>query len=203
MDNLEPPLKPIVEQTPNQVLMQIAVKFYGVLCLIALLWIYVREGCIPLRYILGQRPIFWQVSLGTLCAVAFIIVSLLARELFHRVREAEYDLKTLLGHLTRKQICLLAFCSSIGEELFFRGALQPSGGLLLASVLFGLVHLPPTENLFFYPVVAVIMGLLLGWMFEVSGEGLLGPTVAHFVINVVGLYRLCRLPARSETISAE
>jgi hypothetical protein len=57
---------------------------------------------------------------------------------------------------------LLAIAAGIGEELLFRGALQPVFGLVTTSIVFGLIHvqygLSPIT--FFVVVLALVLGLI-------------------------------------------
>lgn len=164
---------------------------YTIILVLAWLWMALREGrWVPCQYSAGQIPWTWQVMGGIFFAALFIGISLLAHELCASIRLAERDLKNLLGNLRPAHIWLLAFFSSLAEEAFFRGALQPSLGIWLSSLLFGIAHIPPTRRLWFYPLVAAVTGLGLGWLYLGSGYGLLPPFVAHFVINLVGLYRI-------------
>lgn len=93
-------------------------------------------------------------------------------------------------------LALVAAMAGVGEELLFRGVLQPalqahvSAWLAVASVgaLFGLVHwLTPT-----YAVLAGIVGAYLGGLFLVSGN-LLVPIVAHSLYDLVALVLLTRV----------
>lgn len=81
------------------------------------------------------------------------------------------------------EILAIAAFAGIGEEVLFRGVLQPRVGWLIASVLFGLAHsITPT-----YVIVAAILGGLLGQLQTVSGN-LWAPIVAHAVYDYVGFY---------------
>jgi membrane protease YdiL (CAAX protease family) len=68
------------------------------------------------------------------------------------------------------------------EEVLFRGFIQNSldahygriGGLLVASVIFGLVHLNPLIG-----VLHTIGGIILGLLFQWRGRRLAGPIAAH------------------------
>ncbi len=68
------------------------------------------------------------------------------------------------------------------EEVLFRGFVQNSldahygriGGLLVASVIFGLVHLNPLIGVF-----QTILGIILGLLFQWRGYRLAGPIAAH------------------------
>lgn len=167
----------------------LTILVYSVLFIVAVIWIYWQQIS-PFSY---KMPLLWQLLLGFLFALAFVILTLIARKLFLCVYQGEYELRELLGALSLRQIFVVAFFSSVSEEFFFRGALQPCVGIWLASAIFGVLHPPISKNLFFYPFVAAAMGGCFGWMFEVT-ESLLAPIVAHFTINLVGLYRISNLP---------
>ena len=74
----------------------------------------------------------------------------------------------------------------MAEEALFRGALQPQVGLLAASLLFGLAHFAPRRELLPWTVFSLAAGLLLGTLFEETGN-LVAPVVAHAGINAVNL----------------
>ncbi len=91
-------------------------------------------------------------------------------------------LKEIISPLSSAEITLLALASGLGEELFFRGALQPALGLLPASLVFGALHVGPKKVFLAWAGWAVVMGLLLGAIFELTGV-LWGPVLAHVWIN--------------------
>jgi hypothetical protein len=57
---------------------------------------------------------------------------------------------------------ILAIAAGVGEELLFRGALQPVLGLGFTAVLFGLVHVQYgfTPILLFVIFLALVLGLI-------------------------------------------
>ena len=88
------------------------------------------------------------------------------------------------------RLALLAGLAGAGEELFFRGFLQPAlalpfgepAALLLAAAIFGLVHwITP-----FYALYAGILGAYLGALFLLTG-GLIAPILCHGVYDLVAL----------------
>jgi membrane protease YdiL (CAAX protease family) len=88
-----------------------------------------------------------------------------------------------LAHLATWHMALLALAAGVGEELLFRGALQPRVGLALTALVFGLLHaLTPL-----YLVLAGIFGLYLGWLQARSGS-LLVPILAHALYDAVALW---------------
>ena len=94
-------------------------------------------------------------------------------------------------------LATIAALAGVGEEMLFRGVIQaavaeesggPAGvwiGLLVAAVLFGLLHLiTPT-----YALLAGLIGFYFGWLWLVSGN-LLTPIVAHGAYDFIALVYL-------------
>lgn len=59
-------------------------------------------------------------------------------------------------------IFTLGAAAALGEEMIFRGALQPRFGLWLTAALFALVH--SNYGLSFSTLVVLLLGLVLGWV---------------------------------------
>ncbi|MEM6331294.1 MAG: CPBP family intramembrane glutamic endopeptidase [Planctomycetota bacterium] len=91
------------------------------------------------------------------------------------------------------QVVAVAIAAGVGEEVLFRGALQPLlvrwlspwGGVITAGVIFGLVH--PMSRA--YVVLATIGGLYLGALAQWQGE-VLSAITAHALYDVVALFWL-------------
>ncbi|HEY3313709.1 MAG TPA: CPBP family intramembrane glutamic endopeptidase [Bacillota bacterium] len=71
----------------------------------------------------------------------------------------------------------------IGEEILFRGAIQPVAGLTLTSALFGLSHGGWAKVTWPYAVSAAISGLVLGTVYQLTGS-LMASILTHMVYNV-------------------
>jgi len=85
----------------------------------------------------------------------------------------------------------ISICAGVGEELFFRGALQPWLGIPVTAVVFVAIHGyldPRDKRLFLYGTLLTLCMMVLGWMAEV--QGLVGPMVAHTLIDILLLERL-------------
>ena len=96
------------------------------------------------------------------------------------------ELKQWLGDLSAGQILIIAITSGIGEELFFRGWLLNEIGLILSSLIFGLVHFPPNRNWRLWPLFAFIIGLLLGTLCLWTNT-LIFAVAAHTGINYLNI----------------
>ncbi|UJR81028.1 CPBP family intramembrane glutamic endopeptidase [Sandaracinus amylolyticus] len=137
------------------------------------------------------------VSIGLGLVVGMITImstrSLLARTRWAKALRSE--LKTFVEGASGAQLVLLGLASGVAEELLFRGALQPALGYVVTSIGFGLLHLAPRRDLVPWTAWAVVMGFVLGGIYELTGA-LEGPIVAHVLINVVNLRVIARHDAR-------
>jgi len=135
-----------------------------------------------------QAGVDWiaDLGLGLLAAALVIAGSALLTERTERGRALAAELASLLGPLGLRHCLALAALSGVAEEALFRGALQPLVGLVPASLIFGLVHFVPRRELAPWCLFAFAAGLLLGGLFEWSGN-LVAPVVAHAGINAVNL----------------
>ncbi|MEO5595780.1 MAG: CPBP family glutamic-type intramembrane protease, partial [Lysobacteraceae bacterium] len=90
----------------------------------------------------------------------------------------------------------IALLAGLGEELLFRGALQPLVGLWISSLLFVLVHARAYRfRQWDKATLAQALGLLamsiaLGLMARFAG--LLTAMIAHAAIDIAGLYAIRR-----------
>ncbi|MDE5411976.1 CPBP family intramembrane glutamic endopeptidase [Alkalihalobacterium chitinilyticum] len=93
-------------------------------------------------------------------------------------------------------IFFIALIVSISEEILFRGILQTQIGLILASLLFALIHFRYLSKPLLFSM-AVILSFVLGLLFELTNN-LLVPIFTHFLIDfVLGLYIM--ISARKKT----
>jgi membrane protease YdiL (CAAX protease family) len=87
---------------------------------------------------------------------------------------------------------VLGILSGVGEEVLFRGALQPLLGWIPTSIVFGLVHLAPASSsggprITSWSLATGVAGLLLGYVF-LRTERLLPCILAHACINCFSMY---------------
>ena len=103
-----------------------------------------------------------------------------ARNLHRELRPVARDLSSL-------GIVAVAAFSALGEELWFRGLLQPWVGLWLQALAFGIVHSQLRgPSRWAWVSWATIMGLCFGATFALTGS-LAGPIAAHALINCLNL----------------
>ena len=137
------------------------------------------------------HPWYEDVVLGLSLGALMVFVSRIASERFDWTHRIDTEFRTVLGPMSGASIFWLALMSSLVEELFFRGFLQPRIGLEAAALIFGLAHFPYRPYLIPWTIAATLVGYLFGYLFEVRGS-LLIPVLAHFVTNYFNLHYLVR-----------
>ncbi|HEX7170127.1 MAG TPA: CPBP family intramembrane glutamic endopeptidase, partial [Rubrobacter sp.] len=115
-----------------------AALFYGSLTLIAAVWCGLRGFEVrPL----GERPVA-SLLLGALTAVCTVSLGLAAYRLLPVLRSISEELAPrLVDGADSASLVLVSVFSGVGEEAFFRGAVQQEFGLVVASLVFGLAHI--------------------------------------------------------------
>ena len=114
---------------------------------------------------------------------------------FEWARSLHRELRNLLFPLTEIEIVVLAVASSLGEEMFFRGAMMPAIGLFGSSAVFALLHIGPKARHLPWTASSFAIGLLFGAMFQWTGD-LTGPVVAHFLVNFLNLRHVAQVELR-------
>lgn len=155
------------------------------------------QGRAPWPLITGPEPLWTQLpaGLGVGTAMGFVALWLVRRNFMAPVLQ-RYS--ALIGPLMtrRSDRLFVSFCAGVGEELFFRGALQHWLGIPVTAVLFVAIHgyLDPRNwRISIYGAVMTVLIMALGWMAQ--HWGLLAPMAAHAMIDVVlleGLHRAWR-----------
>jgi membrane protease YdiL (CAAX protease family) len=169
-----------------------AVVFYVALLGMALGWSALRGDVnvfvLPAETLGGNLDLPWRVALGIgVGSLAVLGSRLISR--FRWARRLNAEFRRLLGPLSLGQVTLLATCSAVAEEAFFRGAMQPELGLVPTSFIFGLLHLGPGRAFWPWTLSALAAGFALGAVTHYSGD-LLAATLAHFTVNYFNLGRI-------------
>src|SRR5205823_4590616 len=111
---------------------------------VAALWSAVRG----LELAAALRPSPEALAVGAACGLGLAVgLPLVTAPWAHRMlllrglRRAWDSLETDLGpSLGVREVLVLALCSAVSEEVFFRGVLQREVGIVAASAVFGLLH---------------------------------------------------------------
>lgn len=163
----------------------------------------VEGGTVLLAVVLGRlagidpwADIAWTwpaVGIGVLATAPIFLVYAYARDTRTVAIEA---IGPALNLCRWYDLVVLAAVAGLGEELLFRGVLQPwmSGtsplvGFVAANVLFGLVHfVTPT-----YALIAAGLGMYLSVVaFHLPGGNLLSAMIAHGLYDYVAFLLIVR-----------
>ena len=117
-------------------------------------------------------------------------------------QQVEMLVRELFADSTWLELALICFAAGLGEELLFRGALQPwlarwtnpTFAIAAVGLLFGLAH---SLSLTYF-VTATLIGCYFGWLTE-AYDDLVAPIVAHAAYDFVALLFIRRsIHRRSE-----
>jgi membrane protease YdiL (CAAX protease family) len=170
-------------------LMGLAYLLMGVIsAAIAMAWRNESPFVYPTAWLSLPSPMNHAYSLAIGCAFGALVV-VATRVLVVRyawARNLHRELRPIARTLSASSICLLALFSAFGEELLFRGLLQPWIGLWLSTLLFAIVHQLRGPSRWVWVAWAGLVGLMLGLILEATGS-LVGCIAAHVIINWVNL----------------
>ncbi len=125
----------------------------------------------------------WGIPVGVVAAlIAQFIVS---RNFMTGVR-LRYERMFRNLRLNWSEIIFISLCAGVGEELLFRGVLQPLLGIVLTSILFVLIHgyLNPRDwRISVYGIYMTVVIVGLGIITEEIG--IWSAVAAHTVIDIV------------------
>lgn len=82
-------------------------------------------------------------------------------------------------------VIFYSFCAGVGEEILFRGAIQPHLGIWLTAILFIFLHgylNPFNRAIMLYGLFMVIISAGLGYLFAIYG--IYAAMSAHFIFDV-------------------
>lgn len=142
----------------------------------------------------GSGDILVQVGLGLATG---LIIGLSARVIIRRpfMQDLDAQFAERLGPRVSRfsDRLFLSVCAGVGEELFFRGALQHWLGVLMTGVLFVAIHGyldPHDRRMMIYGLYMTAAMVVLGLIAD--RYGLLAPMIAHTLIDIVLFGQLVR-----------
>lgn len=172
-------------------LLPLAVLGEGALILLGGLWIYAAR--LPVRFGDPGPAIAAGVGVALGLSVSQWWLQRHAPDVGPIARLRELT-RTVFGPmfapLSIAELAAISALAGLGEEIFFRGAMQPVFGWPAATVAFALCHV--TRRSWILGAWALAAGGFLAALAIVT-EGLLAPIVAHAVYDFVALIWIRRL----------
>lgn len=176
----------------KDVILQLAIFTIVAMPLVAILFDRFTDTVDLASAIMGPWEWYKQIILGIPVGIAAAVG---AQFIIERpfMQEVHVKYSSVLGNfkLNWNEIVLVSLCAGVGEELLFRGAIQPFAGVLITSIAFVAIHgyLNPKDwrmSVYGIYMTAVIVGL--GIMAEKCG--LLSSIAAHTLIDIYLLHKM-------------
>ena len=148
------------------------------------------EFMIPV--IIGKMNVWLQLGLGVVGGFVLSgITWLMGKWKYLDDVNFDYTLRLGIFNFSFQEILFLSFCAGVGEEIVFRGMIQPWLGILTTSFMFIALH----GYLSYSSWPKVIFGFILfavGTLLGILGAyvGLLSAIVAHILYDVVAFQRI-------------
>lgn len=177
---------------PKSIVLQMALFTITGMPLVAILLDHFSERVNLRQALIGYEAIWKQVSFGVFAGFLIaILAQLLISSAFLKNENTEYV--NLLGRfkLSLNEIVFVSLCAGVGEEILFRGALQPIFGVLATSVIFVAIHgylNPKNWRISVYGLYMTIAIVGIGYMAEYLG--LISAILAHTIIDIYLLKQL-------------
>ncbi|MFP5107942.1 lysostaphin resistance A-like protein [Neobacillus sp. C211] len=141
---------------------------------------------------------FHIISIGLTAGITVVMVDIL---LMKSLPSSFYDDGGLNERIFKNRnlfhILIIALLVAFSEELLFRGIIQTKVGLILASIIFAIIHYRYLFNWFLF-VNIVILSFFIGLIFLWT-DNLAVTIVMHFVIDfLLGVYIKFKRPIRED-----
>lgn len=181
-----------------------ALLLYGSMAVAALIWIQFG-GPRTFSQMLTEAEPLRPLGAGLLAGLGMAGLAAGLSLTVPAVRELETEFAQISADQRWHEILILSLLSGVAEEMFFRGAMQPilmmkaasvlgeahriPVGVGLTSVVFALFHIPWSQKMVTWPLMAFAAGIVLGLLPVWTGS-LVAPMAAHMVVNAIGLWRI-------------
>lgn len=171
----------------------------AILCALAIALNAMRGA--PLVPLAGGERLLPACLVAVALGLATIAASHVGAGRIASLARLETHIRHVLGPLGPREIAVLSVIGPFGEELFFRGMLQPAlagafgspvAGVFVATALFALLHTVADRRgapLWTWTAFAFVLGLCLGCLFLATGN-ILPPFVLHVIVNAGNLWRI-------------
>ena len=137
--------------------------------------------------LLGKTALPWQIAIGLTYGfvTSLIALGLVKSPLLESVTDAYVRLFKGID-LKMEDILFFSFCAGVGEEIFFRAALQPLTGIWFAAIFFVMIHgylNPFNWRITVYGLALTLIVVGMGYLF--ATYGIWAAAASHFVFDVV------------------
>jgi len=177
----------------KQILMQLALATLIVMPMLAVIIDHFSET-VDLQWMLlsGINPLI-QILIGLVGGVVIgHLAFFISTRSFMKPVMKKYSQLFGAFELNHSEMIYVSVCAGVGEEILFRGALQPLMGIILTSILFVAIHgylNPKNWRISIYGFFMTIAIIGIGYM--TIHIGLISAIIAHAMIDY---YLILRMP---------
>lgn len=135
----------------------------------------------------GKYQWYWQLLSGVVYGLgAGFLANFIVGAAFMKPVRIKYERMFEGLDLNISEIWFISFCAGVGEELLFRGAIQPLIGVPLTSIIFVAIHGYLNPKDWRITIYGAFMTAVI-WVMGIGAEqiGLLFAIIAHMLIDVV------------------
>lgn len=174
------------EDTPPRAIQaSLLIHQEGVIALIALVGVWLRDDGFATAFS-ARSGLAGSILVGI--AVGLVCFSLLwLVRAAGPLRNLEAWQRQMVAGWSAGDAVAVAIFSGLAEEALIRALLQPLIGLVPAAAVFAVLHVVPDRRLWMWPLVALVLGVAIGWVFGRWGYPAAATT--HVVINGISLAR--------------
>lgn len=146
------------------------------------------------KLFIAHKPNWLQIIIGFIYGTLAAIIGwkIIDSKLMLPVKEKYGNLIGSFG-LNKIEIIYISFCAGFGEEILFRGAIQPYLGVIITAIIFVAIHGYLNPMNWRVSIYGVFMtGIIIGIGYMSNYYGIVSAIVAHMAIDVVLLYFMTR-----------
>ncbi len=158
----------------------------GIIGLIAIVGLGLRDGS-PVAGLLPKHGWLPALAVGV-GAGLLTFLAVWALSWIRSVHRLEAWQREMVGAWSATDTASVALISGLMEEALVRALFQPIVGLIPAALIFGVLHVVPDRKAWIWPLLATVLGIGLGVLFELWGYP--AAAAAHVTINLGGFWRL-------------
>lgn len=154
---------------------------------VGFLLIYLFLDVDPITFISSGAPLYKQLMYGSAFGITAVANAIWLINMNWLGRSKDF-FSTLIQKLKPNlfDIFFYSLCAGVGEEILFRGAIQPHIGIWPTAILFIVLHGYLNINdlaLLLYGILMVVVSAGLGYLFD--NFGIHAAIVAHFLFDFV------------------
>ncbi len=180
------------ELTPRMIPAVMLIHQEGAIAVIAVIGIWLRDDGFANAFS-ARGGIATAILVGAGVGLACFCLLWLVRA-SGPLRDLETWQRRMVEGWTVGDAAAVAVFSGLAEEALIRALLQPLIGLVAAASIFAVLHFVPDRKLWMWPLMALLLGLVIGWVF--ARWGYPAAAAAHVVVNGLSLARF-RVTAES------